>query len=73
MTVTMNPIAMARFFETTCYGIFEYLLAAGFNDGRLLGPISTYFGIVETNSRGMLHLHYLVWLHDAFHITQLCK
>ncbi len=73
MTATMNPVAMACFFRATCYGIFEHLLAAGSKDGGILGPISIYFGIVEINDRGMLYLHCLVWLSDAFHITQLRK
>jgi hypothetical protein len=28
----------------------------------LFGEVSTYFGAVETNGHGMLHLHCLVWL-----------
>ena len=71
MTAIMSSVAVACFFEATCCGIFEYLLAAGSKDGGLLGPISTYFGTVETNGRGILHLHYLVWLCDTFHISQL--
>ncbi len=69
----MNSVAVAHFFEATCRGIFEHLLAAGSKDGGLFGPISPYFGTVETYSRGMLYLHCLLWLHGAFYITQLCK
>ena len=36
LTATMNPVAMARFFEATCRSIFEHLLAAGFKDRGLL-------------------------------------
>ncbi len=57
ITATMNSVAMARFFEATCRGIFEHLLAAGSKDGGLFSPISTYFGTVEKNGRGILHLH----------------
>ena len=67
----MNPVAVAQFFAATCRGIFEHLLAAGFEDGGLFGPVSTYFGTVETNGRGMLHLHCLVWLRGVFHISKL--
>ena len=70
-TVTMNPIAVAQFFETICTGIFEHLLAAGSKDGGLLGPVSTYFGTVETNGRGMLHLHCLIWLSGSFHLSEI--
>ncbi len=58
----MNPVTVATFFHETCRGIFDYLLRAGSSDGGLFGPVSTYFGTVETNGRGMLHLHCLVWL-----------
>ncbi len=61
-TATINPIAIATFFNQTCTAIFDHLLAAGSIEGELFGPVSTYFGIVETNGRGMLHLHCLVWL-----------
>lgn len=49
MTAIINLVAIARFFEATCYTIFEHLLAAGSKDGWLFGLISTYFGIIATN------------------------
>lgn len=73
MTARMNNIAMAYCFETICRGIFEHLLAAGSKNRGLFSLISTYFSTVETNSRGMLYLPYLVCLCDAFHITKLRK
>lgn len=57
----MNPVAVVTFFHKICRGIFNHLLRAGSSDGGLFGPISTYFGMVETNGRGILHLHCLVW------------
>lgn len=59
-TATMNPVAVATFFHETCRGIFNQLLKAGSSEGGLFGPVSTYFGTVETNGRGMLHLNCLV-------------
>ncbi|WP_375449315.1 hypothetical protein [uncultured Nostoc sp.] len=70
---TMNPIVVAQFFKTICTGIFDHLLAAGSKDGGLLGPVSTYFGTVETNGCGMLYLHCLVWLCGAFHLLEICN
>ena len=33
--------------------------------GGVLGPIKTYFGADESQGRGSLHLHLLIWLdHD---------
>jgi hypothetical protein len=61
-TATSNPISVAQFFHHTCKGIFDGLL--GSNTGRIgiLGQVANHFGVVETNGRGMLHLHALVWL-----------
>ena len=61
-TATSNPVAVAEFFHHTCKAVFEGLL--GTNTGRvgILGEVSNHFGVVETNGRGMLHLHGLVWL-----------
>ncbi len=61
-TATMNPLAIATFFNITCIAIFDHLLAAGSIKDGIFGPVLTYFEIVETNGRGMLHLHSLVWL-----------
>ena len=59
---TSNPVAVAQFFNYTCKAVFDGLL--GTNTGRvgILGQVSNHFGVVETNGRGMLHLHTLVWL-----------
>ena len=62
----INSVAPTRFFKATCCGIFEHLLAIGFKNRGLLGPISTNFGIVEANGWGMLRLHCLIWLCNAF-------
>jgi hypothetical protein len=61
-TATSNPVAVAQFFHHTCKAIFDGLL--GSNTGRIgiLGQVSNHFAVVETNGRGMLHLHALVWL-----------
>lgn len=66
-------MAIVQFFKTTCIGIFKYLFAAGSIEDGLLRPVSTYFSMVETNGQGMLHLHYLVWLWGAFHLSELCN
>ncbi len=47
------------------------LFGAGQTKGGLLGPISNYFGTVETNGCGMLHLHCLVWLKGVSHLAIL--
>lgn len=49
ITAIMSLIAVACFFETTCYGIFEHLLTAGSKDRGFFDIVFTYFGIVKTN------------------------
>ena len=39
----------------------------------ILGHISAYFGTVESQGRGTLHLHLLVWLTDAPNADQMIK
>src|SRR6267378_4843118 len=62
LTAQMNPVAVAQFFHHLCVGVFDALLAAGKDRMGIFGEVSNYFGVVETNGRGMLHLHSLVWL-----------
>ena len=61
-TANMNPVAVAQFFHQICTGVFDALLATGTDRIGILGQVSNYFGVVETNGRGMLHLHALIWL-----------
>jgi len=61
-TANMNPVAVAQFFHEICTGVFNALLGADTGRAGILGQVSNYFGVVETNGRGMLHLHCLVWL-----------
>lgn len=67
----MNLVAIAQFFEATYTSIFKRLFAFRSTEGGLLEPVSTYFNIVETNGRRILHLHCLVWLQRAFHLAKL--
>lgn len=50
MTSILNFIALAHFFKAIYYNMFEYLFTPRFKDEELFGPVSTFFGIVETNS-----------------------
>ena len=59
-TANMNPATIAVFFHKVCTGILEALVSPGEGEIRIFGEVSTYFGVVETNGRGMLHLHCLV-------------
>src|SRR6266480_671483 len=59
---TSNPVAVAQFFNHICKAIFDGLIQSGTGRIGILGQVANHFGVVETNGRGMLHLHALVWL-----------
>ncbi|KAK7570760.1 hypothetical protein V3481_019299 [Fusarium oxysporum f. sp. vasinfectum] len=45
------------------------------NTGKesVFGRISRYFGAVETNERGSLHMHGLLWLRGNMHLTSILR
>jgi hypothetical protein len=59
---TSNPVAVAQFFHHTCKALFDELLCSNTGKMGIFGQVSNHFGVVETNGRGMLHLHALVWV-----------
>ena len=70
-TATMNPMAMAKFFYIIYEGVLLLLFINGCHNGGLLGPISTYFGIIETNAHSILHFYCFVWLKRESHLPTL--
>jgi hypothetical protein len=54
---TSNLVAVAEFFHHVCRTILDGLFAT--NTGQIgdLGNLFNHFAVVETNVRGMLHLH----------------
>jgi hypothetical protein len=58
--IASHPVATAKFFHVLISNILETMIMGG-----VLGPIKAYFGTVESQGRGSLHLHLLIWLdHD---------
>ncbi|CAF3344902.1 unnamed protein product, partial [Rotaria socialis] len=58
--IASHPVATARFFNVLISSILKCMVEKG-----VLGPIKAYFGTVENQGRGSLHLHILMWLdHD---------
>ena len=51
--------------------MLDGLLGSKSTEGGILGDTSNYFGVVESNGRGMLHLHTLVWLQGNLGFTRL--
>jgi Helitron helicase-like domain at N-terminus len=46
---------------TSNFHNFTGLLGSDCEHMGVLGDISNHYGVVESNGRGMLHLHALVW------------
>jgi hypothetical protein len=62
--VATHPVATAKFFHHLISSILAALIEGGPNGG-VLGKIKAYFGTIESQGRGSLHLHMLIWLdHD---------
>ncbi|CAF4180757.1 unnamed protein product, partial [Rotaria sordida] len=58
--IASHPVATAKFFHVLISNILDTMIMGG-----VLGPVKAYFGIVESQGRGSLHLHLLIWLdHD---------
>lgn len=72
-TIASDPYSAAKFFYFIVEVIIEELLGIrAATHGRkirrqrgILGTVSGYFGTVEAQGRGTLHLHMLVWLKGA--------
>lgn len=61
VTVAKNPAAAAEFFHIAVTSFIENVLRFGKDDG-LFGKCTGYYGMVETQGRGTLHVHFLIWL-----------
>lgn len=66
-----DPISSAIFFHREISMFFEHYVQAG--KDSVFGRISQYFGAVETNERGALHVHGLLWLHGNMNLSSMLK
>jgi hypothetical protein len=64
--IATHPVATAKFFNCLVKSILKSLVLGG-----VLGPANAYFGTVESQGRGSLHLHLLIWLNHKFTPMQL--
>jgi len=55
-----DPLGSALFFHRELTTFFEHYVKTG--EESVFGRVSQYFGAVETNERGALHIHGLMWL-----------
>ena len=69
--IATDPYAAAKFFNFIIMAILETLFGIKVtkyhvhNRTGIFGRVSAYYGLTETQGRGCLHLHMLVWLEDA--------
>lgn len=68
---TSNLVAVAEFFHHVCKAILDGLFATNTGQIGILGDLSNYFAVVETNGRGMLHLYGLAWVRGNLAFTSL--
>ncbi|CAF4642289.1 unnamed protein product, partial [Rotaria socialis] len=64
--IATHPVATAKFFNCLIKSILKCLVLGG-----VLGPTKAYFGTVESQGRGSLHLHLLIWLKHEYTPAQL--
>ncbi|RTE68233.1 hypothetical protein BHE90_017390 [Fusarium euwallaceae] len=66
---TTDPVSAATFFHREISLFFEKYVRVG--QESVFGKISHYYATVETNDRGSLHLHGLLWLEGNIELPSL--
>lgn len=63
--VAEHPALAARYFHEMCLAFQDIILGQTSGGIGIFGKTSGYFGVSETQGRGTLHCHYVVWLEGA--------
>jgi hypothetical protein len=66
-----DPVGSAIFFHREISMFFEHYVQTG--KESVFGRINQYFGAVETNERGALHVHGLLWLQGNMNLSSILK
>lgn len=61
VVATSIPIAVAQFFYYVCKCMLHGLIASIMGEFSILGDVTNHYSVIETNSRGMLYMHALIW------------
>ena len=75
--IASNPYAAAEYFNFIINTTLETLFGISKRSSRtnseigVLGHLSGYFGVVEAQGRGSLHVHMLLWLANAPNIKEM--
>lgn len=67
--VVRDPVSSATFFHREIELFFKHYTPQGVDS--IFGNISCYFGCIETNDRGALHLHGFLWLDANIELPNL--
>lgn len=73
--IARNPAVAAKFFNIYMRAFIDTVL--GYDpkhkdlDGGVLGVVKAYYGCVESQGRGTLHCHMLVWLEGGLNPNQI--
>ena len=65
--IASHPEATVKLFHRLITTVLETMIASE----KVLGPVKAYFGTVENQGRGSLHLHMLIWLDHDYTPAQL--
>lgn len=68
--VNQDPVSSVVFFHQVVDAFFEEIVCVGSEEGGAFGHIDHYFACLETNGRGALHLHGLLWLRGNVGLTE---
>ncbi|KAJ3559970.1 hypothetical protein NM688_g18 [Phlebia brevispora] len=77
VAIAKNPFLAARFFNLYMNAFFKVLLGYDHqkrtyaDEGGVLGHVTGYYGCVETQGRGSMHCHMVVWLEGALNPNQI--
>jgi hypothetical protein len=66
-----DPVSSVRFFHEELDVFFSQFVQV--DQYSCLGKVSHYIGSVETNKRGMLHLHGMIWLNGNLQLPQIAQ
>jgi hypothetical protein len=69
--IALDPYAAAKFFHFMIRTILRTLFGVEATQHQVksrigvFGPVTAYFGVIESQGRGSLHLHMLIWLKNS--------
>jgi hypothetical protein len=66
-----NPALVAQYFHTIVNAFFDCFFKSLAKEPGIFGTVSSHFGVVESTTRMMMHLHGFAWLTGNFGAANL--